>query len=61
MTILRSVMIALVVVFAVPALADAVRHETVRFAAGTSGSTINPGSRATMPSSTRWALTLVRR
>jgi len=35
-----GMMIALVLAFAAPAMADSVRHETVRFAAGTSSSTI---------------------
>jgi len=41
MTILRNLLIGLAIMLATPALADTVRQETVRFAQGTSGSTIN--------------------
>lgn len=41
MTILRTILMSLVVILATPALADNVRHETIKFAAGTSSSTNN--------------------
>ena len=41
MKIFRTILIGITMALATPALADNVRHETVRFAAGTSGSTIN--------------------
>ncbi len=41
MTMLRTILMSLVVILATACLADNVRHETVKFAAGTSSSTIN--------------------
>lgn len=41
MIVLRNFVAALAMILATPAIADTVRSETVRFAAGTSGSTIN--------------------
>jgi len=41
MTFLRTLLIGLAMTMAAPAFADTVRQQTVRFAPGTSGSTIN--------------------
>lgn len=41
MTILRTMLLGMTILATTPAIADTVRQETVRFAAGTSGSTIN--------------------
>lgn len=41
MTFFRALLIGLGVTFATPVLADNIRQETVRFASGTSGATIN--------------------